>query len=421
MPFRITEAGNLLSSQTGISELMDDLGDAMTGDLAGKMRMLGGGAPASISRVQVVWRRRMNQLLAKPTEPGQFDPMLGVYDAPAGSPTFRQSFARRMQQEYGWEITEKNVAVTSGAQAAFFQLFTLLGDREHPIVLPLSPEYIGYADQGWQPGLFRSHRPLIEEIGDHGFKYHIDFENLNLQGAGAVCVSRPTNPSGNVIGDGELARLAGVARAQGIPLIIDNAYGQPFPGAIYVDAHPPQWDENLVMVYSLSKLGLPGARTGIVVASEELIRRVAAMTAVMGLANNNLGQAIVRPLLDSGELIELSRNHIRDFYAQRAGLVRDLLIEQLQGACPYRVHLQEGSFFAWLWLPELPITSRQLYERLKEHNVLVVPGEYFFYGLDGQTNWPHSRQCLRITFTQPMSVVREGIEIIAGVLRELHQ
>ncbi len=425
MPFRITEAGNLLSGPTGISELMDDLGDALTGDSAGKMRMLGGGAPALISRVQVVWRRRMNQLLANPTKPGQFDPMLGVYDAPAGSPAFRQSFARRMRKEFGWDITEKNVAVTSGAQAAFFQLFTLLGDSGHPIVLPLSPEYIGYADQGWRPGLFRSHRPLIEEVGDHAFKYHIDFENLNLQDAGAVCVSRPTNPSGNVISDGELARLADLARAQGVPLIIDNAYGQPFPGAIYVDAQPPVWDENLVMVYSLSKLGLPGARTGVVVASEEIIRRVAAMTAVIGLANNNLGQAIVGPLLDSGELIELSRTHIHDFYAKRAGLVHQMLTEQLQGACPYRVHLQEGSFFVWLWLPELPITSRQLYQRLKAHNVLVVPGEYFFYGLDddtsGEFDWPHRTQCIRITFTQPMNVVREGLEVIANVLRELHQ
>lgn len=420
MPLKITNAGNLLSATTGISELMDDLGEAMTGAKAGEMRMLGGGAPAAIPEAQALWRRRLAELLA---DSQAVDQVLGVYDAPAGSPAFRRSVAECFQREFDWPVTDENVAITSGSQAAFFQLFTLFGSPQQPVVLPVAPEYIGYADQGWQPGLFRSHQPLIEEIGKHDFKYHVDFKNLNLQNAGAVCVSRPTNPSGNVLTDEEVARLSQLAKEAGVPLILDNAYGHPFPGAIFTSAQPSAWDENNVRVYSLSKVGLPGTRTAIVLASPEIVRRISAMTAVIGLANNNAGQAIVGPLLDSGELLNLSREVIHPFYKQRSQLARRIVADEFCDAFPYRVHLSEGAFFLWLWFPELPVGTQELYQRLKSRNVLVVPGDSFFYGLDEQHTpdaWPHRRQCVRMTFSQSEETVRDGVAVMAEVLRELH-
>ena len=58
-----------------------------------------------------------------------------------------------------------------------------------------------------------------------------------------------------------------------------------------------------------------------------------------------------------------------------------------------------------------PITTIELYEKLKKRNVLVVPGEYFFYGLEDP--WNHSHECIRVTFSQSENIVKEGIKIIA--------
>lgn len=418
MPLRMSPSGERLSRRGGIVELMEDLGEAVSGAGAGRVRMLGGGAPAAIPEVQAVWRRRVAELAA---EPQRLDAVLGAYDGPAGNPAFRASVAEFFRTTYGWPVTAENVAVTPGGQAAFFELFTLLAGDGRRVLLPITPEYIGYADQGLTPDLFRAQRPSIESVGDHEFKYHVDFDALEIgDDVGAVCVSRPTNPSGNVLGDDEVNRLAAMAREAGVPLVIDNAYGLPFPGAVFTDARPPAWDPGVVMVYSLSKLGLPGTRTGIVIAQEEIVRRLAAMTAVIGLANTNIGQAIVRPMLDSGELLSLSREVIRPFYEQRSQFARAVIAEEFRDDFPYRVHLSEGAFFLWLWLPELPIRSRELYERLKRRDVLVVPGEYFFFGLDEARDWPHRTQCLRLTFSQSEQTVREGIAGIAEELRELH-
>ena len=246
----------------------------------------------------------------------------------------------------------------------------------------------------------------------------MDFEGLEVgEDTAAVCVSRPTNPSGNVLTDGELARVADLARGAGVPLIIDNAYGNPFPGAIFTEA-TPRWDEGTILTLSLSKLGLPGTRTGIVVANEEIVEAVSAMNAVVGLANNNIGQALARPLIESGEILALSRDVIRPYYRDRGRRAREFCQEAFGGRVPYRLHVHDGAFFLWFWFPGLPISSRELYRRLKERNVLVVSGDYFFFGLDSE--WAHSDECIRVTFSQPEAVVREGIGIIAATVAEAY-
>lgn len=420
--FHFSETGNRLSAACGIVELMEDLGRAMSGSDRGTMRMLGGGNPAAIPEVQRVFRDRIAEIAANSDE---CDRMLLNYDGPAGSPAFREIVAESFHMKFDWRISVDNIAVTAGSQAAFFQLFALFGGTANgkcrKILLPIAPEYIGYADQGLSPDLFSARVPKIELRGDHDFKYHIDFDQLaDLRDIGAIAISRPTNPSGNVLLNDELARLRSVAQKADVPLIIDNAYGLPFPAAIFTDAALPQWNDDLILVFSLSKVGLPGVRTAIVVAHPEIIQRVSAMTAVIGLANNNIGQAIAGPLLASGELFQLARDVVQPFYAQRSAHARNTVCEAFGNRFPYRMHVNEGAFFLWLWFPELPISSRELYQRLKRRDVLVVPGDYFFYGLPMETDWPHRQQCIRITFSQSESVVADGLKVMADELAQIH-
>ena len=316
------------------------------------------------------------------------------YDPPQGNPAFCEALAGLLARQFGRRIGPRNIAVTNGSQSAFFILFNLLaGDFEDgtrkKILLPLIPEYIGYADVGLSPDLFVARKPRIEHIDAHTFKYHIDFDTLDIaDDIGAICVSRPTNPTGNVLTNRELEKLSDLARARGVPLIIDNAYGTPFPNIIFTDADP-LWDENTIVCMSLSKLGLPGVRTGIVIAREEIIEMVARVNAVMSLAPGGVGTAIVMDMIRSGEIIRMSRDVVRPFYEQKMREAVRQVHECFRGL-DYHIHKPEGAFFLWLWFPNLPITSHQLYERLKQRNVLVVPGHYSFPGLDG-TLAPHER------------------------------
>lgn len=414
-----TAFGEQLGSGTAIGELMQDLGDALAqgGD---EMVMLGGGQPAHIAEVDALWRDRMQQIVA---ETGALETMLGNYDPPGGNALFCQRLADLLETQYGWEVGAENIAVTSGGQTAFFFLFNMLAGEGKEIVLPLVPEYIGYASQLVAGGSFRAVKPQIEEIGEHEFKYRVNFDALRLdEKTAAVCVSRPTNPTGNVLTDGEIEQLRTATRAADVPLIIDNAYGAPFPLAIFGDVQPV-WDEDIILTLSLSKLGLPGTRTGIVIARPDVAAAIRSMTATVGLANSNVGQAIVSPLLENGRLLELSRETVRPFYQKKSLAAQQWVHAAFAdlGEGNYRIHSSEGALFLWLWFPGLPITSRQLYERLKARRVLIVPGEPFFFGVDDSEDWTHRRECLRMTFTMPAEAVERGIRIIAEEVHSAFQ
>lgn len=418
MTSRFSKLGRKLAGPSGITELMRDLGEALS--VSRDFRMLGGGNPAHIPAVQAVWRTRMRALL---DDGAALDRALANYDPPQGSPSFIDALVECFNTRYGWSLKPGNVAITNGSQNSFFYLLNMLaGEQEggcrRRMMLPLCPEYIGYADQGVASDLFVSAQPRIELIGDHGFKYHVDFDRLPWSDdVAALCASRPTNPTGNVLTNGEVRRLASQARERGVPFIIDNAYGAPFPDIIFTEAEP-WWDEHTVLSLSLSKLGLPGLRTGIVIAREDIIDGVASMNAVVSLATGNLGQVLVEPLIRDGSLLQLSRDVIRPFYRGKSEQAQAWVRESFGGDLPYRVHKSEGALFLWLWFKDLPIPAAELYRRLKQRKVLVIPGHYFFFGLNDQ--WPHRDECIRVTFSQPDAVVQEGIAIIADEVRRAY-
>jgi valine--pyruvate aminotransferase len=345
------------------------------------------------------------------------------YDPPRGNPAFIAALAGLFQREFGWQVDARNFAITAGGQTAFFFLFNLLAGvmpdgRRKKILLPLVPEYIGYANQGSGGDLFRAVPPKIEKTGPHEFKYRVDFERLEItDDIAAICVSRPTNPTGNVLTDEEIARLSALAKAHGIPLIIDNAYGAPFPNVIFTEA-TPVWDEHIILTLSLSKIGLPGTRTGIVVAHPEIAGAVAAMSSVVGLSNPNIGQAIMRPLVEDGGILRLSNEVVKPFYIEKSRQARAWVAEFFGERFDYYIHRSEGALFLWLWFPGLPVSAKELYARLKERGVLIVPGHYFFFGLEDE-DWRHRQECLRMTFTMDEAVVREGIRIIGEEVAKL--
>ena len=414
---RVSKLGRKVDVQSGIGQLMDDLGAALATDR--DVLMLGGGNPAHIPAVERYWRRSITAMLA---DGDRFERALGNYDPPQGNLEFIEVISGLLRTGCGWPIGPRNVALTNGSQSAFFILFNLFaGDYDDGtkkrILLPVTPEYIGYRDVGLTDDLFIANKPKIEHIDERVFKYHIDFDALEITGdIGAVCVSRPTNPTGNVLTDAELARLSDIARAGGVPLIVDNAYGTPFPHIVFTDVEP-LWNENTIVCMSLSKLGLPATRTGIVVAREEIIEKVARLNAVMSLAPGGVGTALVTGLVRSGEIIRLGRDVIRPFYQAKAehALAQ---VRQCFRDVPCHVHKPEGAFFIWLWFPGLPITNRQLYERLKERNVLVVTGHYFFPGLSG--SWRHTDECIRVSYAQDDRTVAAGLRIIAEEVRRAH-
>ena len=439
--FSVSQFGARFAVDSGILELMEDLDLALNRAPGGpEYLMLGGVNPGRIPEIETYLRGQFEALLR---DGDRLERMLGIYDHPQGSREFLAAVAGLLRAECGWEVDESNIALTNGSQSSFFQLFNLFGGlsasgRLRKILLPITPEYIGYSDTTIVPDLFESLRPRIECVDETGpagsvarkFKYHLDFNALEarLSAAhassagseiGALCISRPTNPSGNVLGDASLARLSARASKSGVPLIVDCAYGLPFPGIDFTDSRP-FWNPDTTVTLSLSKFGLPGVRTGIVVARPEIAAALRRMNAVMNLTVGGVGPALARDMVRSGEIVRLSRSIVAPFYKQKSAAAVAAFHELFADLPGCRVHQNEGAFFLWLWFADLPMDTTELYRRLKARGVLVVPGRYYFPGCDVSTEsggWRHPFECIRVSYAQPESVVRTGLERIAEEVR----
>ncbi|MDN5666103.1 MAG: valine--pyruvate transaminase [Psychrobacter sp.] len=437
---KFSKFGQKFTQPTGISQLMDDLGDALKSDKP--VNMLGGGNPARIDAVNELFLETYQAL----GNDGSFNnsdetnstatTSMANYSNPQGDAAFIDALVGFFNRHYDWNLTSENIALTNGSQNAFFYLFNLFGGAfkdeqnesvDKSILLPLTPEYIGYSDVHVEGQHFTAVLPHIEEVtheGEEGFfKYSVDFEALESLPAltegriGAICCSRPTNPTGNVLTDKEMAHLAEIAKRYDVPLIIDNAYGMPFPNIIYSDV-TLNWDDNTILCFSLSKIGLPGVRTGIIVAAPEVIAAVSAMNAVVNLSPTRFGASIATPLVENNAIKDLSDNDIKPFYQQQAKTAVTLLKKEL-GDYPLVIHKPEGAIFLWLWFKDLPITTLELYDILKEKGTLIVPSQYFFPGVD-VSDYQHAHECIRMSIAADEDTLAKGIAVIGEVVRGLY-
>ncbi|EIO3707427.1 valine--pyruvate transaminase [Vibrio parahaemolyticus] len=413
---QFSKFGEKFNQYSGITQLMDDLNDGLRTPGA---IMLGGGNPAAIPAMLDYFHQASEEMLAS----GELVAALTNYDGPQGKDVFVKALTQLFRETYGWDISEKNISLTNGSQSGFFYLFNLFAgqqpDGSHKkVLLPIAPEYIGYGDAGIDEDIFVSYHPEIELLDNGLFKYHVDFEKLTVDDSvAAICASRPTNPTGNVLTNEEVRKLDKLARENNIPLIIDNAYGLPFPNIIFEDVEP-FWNENTILCMSLSKLGLPGVRCGIVIASEEITQALTNMNGIISLAPGSVGPALANHIIAKGDLLKLSSEVIKPFYKQKSQRAVELLQQAITDE-RFRIHKPEGAIFLWLWFDELPITTMELYQRLKARGVLIVPGEYFFIGQKDE--WDHAHQCLRMNYVQDDEMMQKGIAIIAEEVEKAYQ
>jgi valine--pyruvate aminotransferase len=444
---KISKFGEKLTAKSGILQLMDDLGKPLP---KGKISyQLGGGNPARIEAVELAYRDEMQRILS---DGENFQDVISHYDSPQGRTTFIHAIADYFKRTYNWDIGPKNVCITNGSQSAFFYLFNLFSgthaenikntvsnnntnikEWKKTILFPLMPEYIGYADQCIENDCMASVLPKCEYYADHTMKYFVDFEavtkyldNHNKKGVngevGAMCVTRPTNPSGNVLTDDEIRKLSVLAHDFDIPLLIDNAYGIPFPDIVFTEDATPIWNKDIILSMSLSKIGLPAIRTGIIIAKPEIIEALSNINAIASLASGSMGQALAEGLIKNGKLVELAKNEVQPYYAKKSEQMQ-LWIHDFFANTNYYLHRSEGAIFLWLYLPDLKISTLKFYAELKNRGVITVPGEYSFFGDEAQKAGkpyphPHYDKCLRLNYSRPAQEVHDGVAIIAEMYKK---
>jgi histidinol-phosphate aminotransferase len=258
------------------------------------------------------------------------------------------------------------------------QIVTLALARPGAMMMYPSPTFVMYSMNATFTGMRAVPVPLRE---DFSFDADAFIERMKAEQPALVFLAYPNNPTGVLYPEADVERV--IRAAPGV-VVIDEAY-HVFARKTFM----PRLREfaNLVVVRTVSKLGLAGIRLGYMAARPEWIREF-----------NKVRQAYnVNVLTQAAALFVLERLDVLEEQAARIRNDRAALGEAIAALPGTRVFPSEANFF----LVRVRDADRT-YEALKRRNVLV------------RNLHPALEHCLRINVGTP-----DENRILLAALREV--
>ena len=328
-----------------------------------------------------------------------------------GIPELKQAICRKLKRENGLDYEPANIVVANGAKQVIFQACAILLDEGDEVIIP-TPCWVSYVEQvklfGGVPVL-----PACKE--ENSFRLTADIvEAAITPKTKALILCSPNNPSGAIIEEEELRKIADLAVRHDFYVISDEVYENlAFDGKknCSIASFGPEIKERTLTVNSLSKTYcMTGWRVGYLAASKEVAK---AMSSVHGHVTGNVNSP-------TQKAAAFALDHIFDFtemcadYEQRRNAVMARLAEipGLTCTCPdgaFYVFPNVKSFFGKRYNGTTVNSAADMANYLlKEAHVALVPGEAF--EMPGY---------IRITFAVDMKKVNEGLDRIADALAKL--
>ena len=196
------------------------------------------------------------------------------YPITMGAPNFRAALARKCGRFMGRTLDpDTEMVVTIGSTEAMVDtLFALTnpGDR----VIMFSPYFENYRAQA----IFADCEPVFVPLTPPEFNFDANvLEDAFKQGAKAILICNPSNPSGKVFTEAELKQIADLCIKYDVYAIMDEVYEHiVYEGHkhTYMNSIPGMW-ERTVSCSSLSKTySVTGWRLGYAIAPKEIMDKI---------------------------------------------------------------------------------------------------------------------------------------------------
>ncbi len=298
------------------------------------------------------------------------------YTAASGVLELREAICARYAADYGISFKTNEVSVAAGGKQALFNVALALynpGDE----VITHAPYWPTIVEQVKMAGA----TPVIARTSsDDGFAVHADaiIERITPK-TKAIVINSPGNPTGALISEAELAKIADVAGPKGIWIVIDLCYEQ-----LIYDRDPhnlpkvlfDRMRERTILCGSASKAyAMTGWRCGWTIAPAEVI---AACNTILSHATSNIASITQKAAIAAltGPQDDVTR--MLEEYRVR----RDSVHAWLTAHPAIKCVKPRGAFYLFpdltgLLSPEIPTTGLFADRLLEEAHVALTPGEAF--------------------------------------------
>lgn len=327
-------------------------------------------------------------------------PMPGLYhySHSRGIAELRALLAGYYARHYGVPVDPATeIVVTAGSKIALHMAFMAIlapGDE----VLIQEPAWVSYPEQvrlcHGQPVRI----PYDVEIAD--------YRRFITDRTRAIVVNNPNNPTGRLVSDEEWRELHRIAEEHDCFIVSDEAYSDYVlrPGDfISAAVHDPAKAHTIVCNTLSKNYGMSGWRIGYAITNPELLYQILKVNQHLVTCPATVLEHYMARHFD--EVLAITAPQIREVVEKRAAVARMLTAAGL-GCMP-----GEGTFYLFASIEGSALGSEAFCERLlEERGVSVVPGIGYGDSCDGfvrlSVGW------------ESMERIRQGVEQIAGLLRE---
>ncbi|PIS46868.1 MAG: aminotransferase [Elusimicrobia bacterium CG08_land_8_20_14_0_20_51_18] len=335
------------------------------------------------------------------------------YGPTEGLPEFKEEFIKFLEKEEGIKAKPENLLITTASQQALDIVGRLFIDASDPVVVEL-PSYMG----GLQ--VFKSYGAdfVGVKIDDDGVNTVMLEEKLQwLRDQDehykfVYLVPDFQNPSGVTLSEKKRKRVIELSEKYNVAIIEDSPYRQirfegNAPKMLYRMDKESRKTDNIISLFTLSKTFAPGLRIGIILANENIIKKMVILKQSLDLCTSSLNQLIASEFLKTGYFYE-HVSQIKKVYK----IKKDTMVGALKKYMPEGVTWTnpEGGLFLWIKLPE-NVSADEMFEEAIKQNVAYVIGSAFH--CDGS-----GKNTMRMNFSYPtVPEIEEGIKRLAKAVK----
>lgn len=322
------------------------------------------------------------------------------YTPNAGIPELREALADKILVRNGIEATADQILVTPGGIAAIFSSFLALCDPGDEVLLP-DPGWPNYAMITTMQRLDAVRYPLRS---DRGFTPDIDaIERLITPRTKVILLNSPSNPTGAILEEADLAAVLEVAAKHDLWVISDEVYDEiVFDRSVAPSAAAQRNADRVVTIWSFSKTyAMTGWRVGYALAPEPLSKLLIKTQEPTTSCVNGPAQMAALAALTGPQSVVVGM--VAEYRERRDAAVGILAEADIPHVVP------KGAFYLWIDVSALGTSSTDFCRRLlQDAKVAVTPGSAF---------GPAGEGYVRVSLATGAELLMEGVGRLADSVR----
>lgn len=330
------------------------------------------------------------------------------YTAAAGMPDLRKKIAETVSEKFGYECTFDQIVVCNGAKQALFNTLQVLCNPGDEVIVP-APYWVSYPELIKMAGA----TPVFVTMNADG---SFDFDKLASAFSDktkALILNTPSNPSGTVVPEEDVRKLARLAAEKDFMIISDEIYDSlVYDGAKHFSPTQigPEAREHTVLINGMSKAyAMTGWRMGYSVATKELTKMMASFQSHATGNPNTIAQwatlAAISQKNDEFDTMYREFDERRRIMVEAVNAIPGLSAAMPKGA--FYVMVDIHSVLGKMWQGKTIENSMDFASALLDATMTaVVPGGPF--GAEG---------FIRLSYATDRETIRKGLSRIADFVK----